>query len=148
MSDFARHITISTKTAMTPCHYCLYACMIDDTVSLHKPEPSISIENPEEVRVKRDQQLALDYVRRGGGVDAVPAIAEATGVNLRTVYRAVKRQLEWAREQHALELKSAPASDIGAGRADLGADCATPEGHYTSPSAPPESHDPNAKRSA
>lgn len=47
----------------------------------------------------RDRQVALAFVRRREAKDARSVIAREMGVNLRTVYRAIERELGWAREQ-------------------------------------------------
>jgi hypothetical protein len=40
----------------------------------------------------------LEYVRLGESREAIQEIRKASGVNLRTIYRARTRQLDWARE--------------------------------------------------
>lgn len=47
--------------------------------------------------IKRDRMLALRFVKAGGGRHVVKAIHNATGVSLRTIYRAIERQGDWAK---------------------------------------------------
>jgi hypothetical protein len=54
--------------------------------------------DPEQVRLERDRKLAIEFVRRGEARSAIREIAAETKINLRTVYRSVCRQLDWARE--------------------------------------------------
>lgn len=46
----------------------------------------------------RDRGIALEYVRRGEGPIA-PRMAREMGKDHTTVYRALKKYLEWAREE-------------------------------------------------
>jgi hypothetical protein len=71
-------------------------------------------------RILRDRQIAVSFVRKGETQNARAEIAKETGINLRTVYRAIDRQLDWARE-------NALAADTDAGQGD------TPNPHSTAP---------------
>jgi DNA-binding phage protein len=43
-------------------------------------------------RILRDRQIAVSFVRKGETQNARAEIAKETGINLRTVYRAIDRQ--------------------------------------------------------
>lgn len=47
-------------------------------------------------RLTRDRNIALSFVRMGQTKTARAHIAKKTGVNLRTVYRAIEKELDWA----------------------------------------------------
>lgn len=48
---------------------------------------------------KRNRDIALAYVRDGGGVKVARALAERLQVNERLIYRAIAKYREWAEEQ-------------------------------------------------
>lgn len=68
------------------------------------PDNQIEHLDPEVIRLQRDRQLALMYVQNGETSAAMKAVL-AMGVPRRTAYRAVRRQLLWARTQAAHEAR-------------------------------------------
>jgi hypothetical protein len=62
-----------------------------------------------EARTQRDRNLALRFVELQESETAIRQIHEETGVNLRTVRRAVYRQLAWAKLKPQIE--KGPGSD-------------------------------------
>jgi len=52
------------------------------------------------LQVDRDRKIALRFVQLGETREARPQIHTETGIDLRTIYRAVERQLDWARKEH------------------------------------------------
>ena len=83
--------------------------MIIDMVSNILANGLNGLPDPTKEREKRDRALALEFVRLKEVRGAVQRIALDSGVNDRTVYRAIARQLEWARA--AFEVTDAPASE-------------------------------------
>ena len=73
--------------------------MIIDMASISATFGLNGLPDPAVQRVERDRALALAYVQLGQTRSAVKAIAEESGVNYRTVYRAIERELEWAKAQ-------------------------------------------------
>jgi hypothetical protein len=63
-----------------------------------------------DARTNRDRAIALAFVEKDEAKWARKVIADNTGYNLWTVYRAIQREIEWARKQIA-EMKTAPTSD-------------------------------------
>lgn len=66
--------------------------------------------NPAKVREAieaRDKQIALEYLRKGGGVKAAKELVAELEVNERLVYRAVKKHRAWAEEQIESEQRDA-----------------------------------------
>jgi hypothetical protein len=53
-------------------------------------------------RQKRDRMIALKYVRLGEKRGSVKKIHDETTVPRRTIYRAIEREIHWARN-HAMD---------------------------------------------
>lgn len=47
----------------------------------------------------RDRAIALAFVEKGETATARSEIERETGINLRLIYRAIERELEWAKEE-------------------------------------------------
>jgi DNA invertase Pin-like site-specific DNA recombinase len=52
-----------------------------------------------EMLVQRDRSIALAFVAKGCTRTARREIHQETGIELRTIYRAINRQLAWAKAQ-------------------------------------------------
>ena len=56
-----------------------------------------AFQDPETIRIKRDRSLASEFLQLGGNTKAMQQLRKNhPGIHRRTIYRAVKRQLEWA----------------------------------------------------
>jgi hypothetical protein len=78
----------------------------------------LKVPDPDAARIARDRALALEFVLRNEGRGVPRQLAEETGVRFRTVHRAIKREIEWARSVVGAEATpeahsggSAPVSD-------------------------------------
>lgn len=67
---------------------------MSNTFPLHPP-----IANLRDAVIDRDRVIAMAYVRSGESRRFAAQYSREHGVALRTVYRAIDRQIEWAREQ-------------------------------------------------
>lgn len=77
--------------------------MMLDMASNTPPDGHFGLPDPTVARDERDKGLALEFVRRGEPKGGALALSKATGVNYRTVYRAIERWLLWARAELAIE---------------------------------------------
>jgi hypothetical protein len=76
---------------------------MESTVSEIRP----MVPDLKQLQIERDRHLAQLYVAKDESRTAVAEIVAETGVEQRTVYRAIRRQLEWARDQK----KKCPAAE-------------------------------------
>jgi hypothetical protein len=58
-----------------------------------------SLPDPAAARLERDRAIALEILKRGETPTARKEISDEMGVPLSTVYRAGRRELEWARKE-------------------------------------------------
>ena len=60
---------------------------------------TIDLRSPAAQKTARDRAIAMAYLEAGGRYGVIRDLARSIGIDRKTVYRAIKRELAWAKAQ-------------------------------------------------